>query len=203
MIPNYANIPLSTTWPADVIVACYKHNEHRMIHAQFESNGPDLQITILKFFANDGHVNDRTPEQRQIAYEAKLMPHGLAHERGLLNPTDTPWGVVRDRDGLPKELLTRIREHDERKYEWAMDTDTFSGMFVTDLAHTTHRIIMGKQQQYLDIKLPSNTRKAAVLKLCHEHYTQALIETAARMETILTDAYSQGGTLEEIWARVV
>jgi len=204
MIPDYADIPLSSTWPHEVIVACYKYNEQRMIHAQFESNGPDLQIVILKFFADDGRVNDYTCAERQARYRARLTPDGEAHELKLLNPIDTPWGIVREMDGLPLEVLTHQREHTERKVEWSFNTDTFSGMFVTDLAHTTHRIVCREenQQAYRDIK-PSPQRKALVLNLCLKHYTEALIETGARMEAILTDAYQQGGTLEQVWARVV
>ena len=75
---------------------------------------------ILPKYVDDGHISDRTPEQRQVYYESQLTTAGLAHELALPNPVETPWGIVRERDGLDLPTLTRTREFWQRQHEWAL-----------------------------------------------------------------------------------
>jgi hypothetical protein len=204
-IPNYASIPLVSTWPEQVLVNCYKHNECMAVFSQWEVNRPDIfYYTILPIYANDGHVNDRTPAQRQQRYEATLSSDGLKHERDLLNPTETPWGIVREIDGLSLDVRTRKRERMERVHEWGMDADLFSVLFVRDLIETTNRIItIDHPDEYLALKNQSDIRNQKIIALNLKYHAQAVEETGARMGVLLLDAYNQGGTLDEIWARVV
>jgi len=121
----------------------------------------------------DGHELDYTPEQRQQRYENSFTAEGLAHEHSLPNPVETPWGVIRERDGLDITTLTRIREYDTRKIEWDMNATPEDVQLVGDIIRATHRIILENQADYRAIP-PGPLRNEQVLTLIRKHHKQAL-----------------------------
>ena len=84
-----------------------------------------------------------------------------------------------------------------------MDADLFSVLFVRDLITTTNRIVKEHDSEYLALKNQPDIRNQKVIALNLKYHAQAVDETGARMGALLLDAYNQGGTLAEIWARVV
>jgi hypothetical protein len=158
------------------IIETIKQNECIARLAQWNLNRPEYFITkILPKYANDVHVNDKTPEERQAYYESQLTTAGLAHELALPNPVETPWGIVRERDGLDLSTLTRAREFWQRQHEWAESATPETVQIISDLIDITRRIIMEEQVSYLAIP-PGTQRNEQVLSLIKDQHKKALKE---------------------------
>jgi hypothetical protein len=155
-----------------------ERNKCIIMLGQYSVNKPDHFLhNVLPHFAPEGkwydkHELDYSPQARQQRYEASLTPEGLEHELSLPNPVETPWGVIRERDGLDIDTLTRIREYDTRKTEWDLQATPEDVALVSGIIQATHRIIHENQADYRAIP-PGPNRNDAVLALCKAHHEQA------------------------------
>jgi hypothetical protein len=149
---------------------------------QWSTNRPDHFLNhILPRYADDGHIDDYTPQQRQATYEASLTAEGLEHELSLPNPVETKWGIIRERDGLDITTLTRIREYDTRKIEWDINATPEDVQIVSDIIQATHAVIMAAQPEYRAIP-PGPGRNEAVLKVIKRHHREAMEQVLANAQ---------------------
>ena len=157
-----------------------KHNECILKLVQWEAVRPDWFLAeILPKYANDGHINDRTPEQRQERYLHDLSADGKAHEAALPIVAHTPWGIITARDELSVETLTRIREYQSRKVECDEDADPETRAFIIDLFQTTRKLIQDHQPDFLAIP-PGPNRNTPIIALCKAIHREAMEQVLNR-----------------------